>query len=185
MNKKVISVLAILTLYIAVIFLSAKNILLNFYFTNSTIFIIITIYVPFLFSLINCKNKKKILALFIIASILFFLLIISKKNTTIEEKEYISPNGKNIVIVHKYEASFQKGIKLFKKQSFYYKPYNNVDLFVPNNSGLLLNDPVGNIEWIDDNSFKILFWRYNDNKKQYILSEFTITDMDTYNYHNP
>ena len=165
-------------------------ILLFFYYLNSkgiyfwvseipdgTIRMIVLFSIPSILILINSKSIRfKILS--IVLSFLFILLFFNSSIRNLfvaehtENKTYISTDNNITIIVQKYRYSIQEGIRIYKKKKFFYVEDRTYNLFVSTKEHLDISEPVGTLNWIDDYSFTVSFWYYDDIQCCYYLKNF-------------
>ena len=162
------------------LFLVRKGIYLTLKLPYDWIWIIILIsIIPMLIIINSEKIKYKILSVLIC-----ILFIVCASNSTVFKyfcisevigtEAFSSDDNCKTVIVKKSKTLDQYHIDIYRKEKLYYKLIKNQHLHISEKTNLDLSSPVGDVKWINNDSFKIQFWEYDEIEKSYQIKEHII-----------
>ena len=182
MNKKIRIVISFVYIgfIIFYIFLVRKGIYFTLDLPYDWIWIIITFsIIPILITINSEKLKYKILSVLICA--IFFVFARTSKtfkffciSETIGTEAFSSDDNSKMVIVKKSKTLDQYHIDIYRKEKLYYKLIKNQHLHISEKTNLDLSSPVGDVKWINNDSFKIQFWEYDETKESYQIKDHII-----------
>ena len=179
MKRKVLIADLVFVMILSILyFLNIKGI---YFFVSEiplgTIRMILLFSIPAILILINSQSiRPKIISVIVSFAAVLLFFNSSLKNLFVaeytENKTYISADNNITIILQKYKYSSQEGLRIYRKKKFFYVEDETYKFFVSTKDHLDISDPVGTLKWVDDHTFTIQFWDFDDTQCCYYLKNY-------------